>query len=55
MTLDQAQDAFNVAPSNKTAADYLETLLEYEKDDMIGRDTFLDGLITIADYLRGPV
>ena len=52
MTLDEAQDRFRNRPSNKTAAAYLAAVLEYEADDMIGDDTFLDALSEIRDYLE---
>jgi len=51
MTLDQAEEAFCDVPSQKSAGRYLRALLEYEADDMIGDDTFLDGLAKIADWL----
>lgn len=53
LTLDDAKEAFEHNPSNATAGDYLATLMQYEADDMIGDDTFLDGLGKIAGYLKG--
>lgn len=52
MTLDMAQNAFESEPSNTSAADYLSALVQYEADDMIGDDTFLNGLALIEQYLR---
>ncbi len=51
MTLDQAQDAFRAEPTNERAGAYLHLLLIYEMDDMIGDDTFLDGLSEIGAWL----
>lgn len=50
-TFDDTQEAFREKPTKKTAGYYLEALLEYESDDMIGDDTFLDGLAEIAHWL----
>lgn len=52
MTFDDAQDAFRMNRTNKTAAAYLATAMEYESADMIGDDTFLDALAEIRNYLR---
>jgi hypothetical protein len=52
MTLDLAWDGFVGNPTPTTAAIYLEQLLQYEADDMIGDDTFLNGLHEICDFLR---
>jgi hypothetical protein len=51
VTLDFAQEAFRSFPNNETAARYLRTLLEYEADDMIGDDTFLDGIVEVMQWL----
>lgn len=62
MTLDRAEEEFEAAlngachgepkrPTNQAAGVYLTTLLEYEADDMIGDDTFRNGLAKIAAYL----
>jgi hypothetical protein len=54
LTLDTTQDAFRDAPTNATAADYLDMLTTYAADDMIGDDTFFNGLHEIYEYLAGP-
>lgn len=62
-TLDQSQDAFRAslnstcageptATTNRAAGAYLRTLMDYHADDMIGDDTFLNGLAEIETYLR---
>ena len=51
LTLDDAGSVFSFEPCNKTAADYLRLLLEYEADGMIGDDTFRNGLNEILEYL----
>lgn len=51
MTLDQAETAFREQRNNATAGRYLRTLMEYEADDKIDDDTWLDGLAPIAEYL----
>lgn len=51
MTLDHAQSAFRGQSSNKAAGDYLDTLMEYESDDMIGDDTFRNGIAEVAYWL----
>jgi hypothetical protein len=52
MTLDDAQAAFEAERTPRTVADYMRTLLEYNIDDMIGDDTFLNGLADINAYLH---
>lgn len=51
ISLNFAQTAFEQFPNNETAGVYLRVLMEYEADDMIDDDTFLDGLASIAVYL----
>jgi hypothetical protein len=51
MTLDAAQEAFEAEATNATAAEYLRQLRQYEADDMIGDDTFLNGLEEIQQFL----
>lgn len=52
MTLDFAQEAFRSVPSNKAAGDYLSALMAYEADDMIGDDTFHNGIAEVAYWLH---
>lgn len=52
MKLDPAHDRFTQHPTKKTAGAYLAALMEYEADDMIGDDTFLDGLAEIRNWLQ---
>lgn len=54
MTLDQAQDSFRATPSRQSAGAYLSALVEYEGDDMIGDDTFRNGLSEIINWLTMP-
>lgn len=53
-TLDRAQDSFRATPSRQSAGIYLSTLIEYQGDDMIGDDTFFDGLLEISNWLTTP-
>jgi hypothetical protein len=49
---DSVQEAFQANPNAQTAGAYLEALMEYEADDMIGDDTFLNGLSSVRDFLK---
>lgn len=51
-TLDRAQEAFEANPTPKTIAAYMSVLMEYEADDMIGDDTWMDGLADIRRALE---
>ena len=51
MTLNFARKAFRSTPTNKTAGDYLKTLVTYEADDMIGDDKFFNGVSEVAYWL----
>lgn len=51
LTFDTAQEAFHGSPSLPTAGVYLATAMQYEADDMIGDDTFLNALVDIRDWL----
>jgi hypothetical protein len=51
MKLDDASDAFHDKRDNKSAAQYLRALIDYHADDMIGDDTFLNGLADIETFL----
>jgi hypothetical protein len=53
LTLDSAHDTFMQYPSMRSAGNYLDMLILYEQDDMIGDDTFHDGIAEIRDYLLG--
>ena len=51
MTFDRAQDLFRAAPTNKRAGAYLKVACEYEGDDIIGDDTFLNAIAEVAYWL----
>lgn len=51
-TFDFTQEAFLHSPNRRTAGDYLAAAMEYEADDMIGDDTFLNALADIRGWLQ---
>ena len=51
LTFDAAQEAFRERSTQAAAGAYLKTALDYEADDMIGDDTFLNAVSEIADWL----
>lgn len=53
MTLDRAQDGFREEPGTATAIEYATALLEYVGDNMIGNDTFRNGMIEIIHHITG--
>jgi hypothetical protein len=52
MTLDHAQEAFEAAPTKKSAGQLLAAAMTYEADGMIGDDTFLDIIAGVRDWLN---
>lgn len=52
MTFDRAQKAFRTKPTKQSAGDYLHAATEYECDDMIGDDTFLNTIAEVAYWLK---
>lgn len=51
MSLDDARDAFDVSPSDRTAADYLELARQYWRDGIIEDDTFSQIVHRCAEWL----
>lgn len=52
MTLDDAQEIFYHEESKTSAADYLEELIKYYGDEMIGWSTVREGVEEIIMFLR---
>jgi hypothetical protein len=50
-TFDEAQAAYEAAPSIKTLAAFFAVARTYESDDMIGNDTFQNVLSTVEEHL----
>lgn len=52
MTLDEAKEQFDAAPSCATAAAYLQKLVTYNANDMISDDTLYSGIASVRVWLE---
>lgn len=53
-TLDVAQDKFRADPSEINGQRYLETVLHYWRDGMVGIKTYMAASKEVAEYLTKP-